>query len=98
MKRLPTRRHFKELADVLARRTSLNAYLARNFPSLFRMEPSKIILKGAKETIRRFKPKMAIAAYHLPDDKKVIPELVLSIRDDYKFKFVNKGEEDLFFF
>jgi FkbM family methyltransferase len=56
------------------------------------------IIKGAKETIRRFKPKMAIAAYHLPDDKKAIPELVLSIRDDYKFKLVNKGEEDLFFF
>jgi FkbM family methyltransferase len=56
------------------------------------------ILKGAKETIKRFKPKMAIAAYHLPDDKKVIPELVLSIRDDYKFKLVNKGDEDLFFF
>jgi FkbM family methyltransferase len=56
------------------------------------------IIKGAKETIKRFKPKMAIAAYHLPDDKKVIPELVLSIRDDYKFKLVNKGDEDLFFF
>jgi FkbM family methyltransferase len=56
------------------------------------------IIKGAKETIKRFKPKMAIAAYHLPDDKKVIPELVLSIRDDYKFKLVNKGEENLFFF
>jgi len=49
------------------------------------------IIKGAKETIRRFKPKMAIAAYHLPDDKKAIPELVLSIRDDYKFKLVNCG-------
>jgi len=33
------------------------------------------ILKGAKETIRKFKPRMAIAAYHLlPDDKK-IPEI-----------------------
>jgi FkbM family methyltransferase len=56
------------------------------------------ILKGAKETIKKFKPKMAIAAYHLPDDKKVIPELVLSIRDDYKFKLVDKGEPVLFFF
>jgi hypothetical protein len=56
------------------------------------------ILKGAKETIRKFKPRMAIAAYHLPDDKKVIPELLLSIRDDYKFRLVKKGEEDLFFF
>lgn len=56
------------------------------------------IIKGARETIKRFKPKMAISAYHLPDDKKVIPELILSIRDDYKFKLVNKGEEDLFFY
>uniref|UniRef100_A0A7V4KEE3 FkbM family methyltransferase n=1 Tax=Fervidobacterium pennivorans TaxID=93466 RepID=A0A7V4KEE3_FERPE len=56
------------------------------------------IIKGARETIKNFKPRMAIAAYHLPDDKEVIPELVLSIRDDYKYKLVNKGEEDLFFF
>ena len=57
------------------------------------------VIKGARETIKKFKPRMAIAAYHLPDDKKVIPELVLSIRDDYKYKLVNKGEEkDLFFF
>jgi FkbM family methyltransferase len=56
------------------------------------------IIKGARETIKKFKPRMAIAAYHLSDDKEVIPELVLSIRDDYKFKLVNKGEEDLFFF
>ena len=58
----------------------------------------KEIMKGAEKTIREFKPRMAIAAYHLPDDKKVIPELVLSIRDDYKYKLVNKGEEDLFFY
>jgi len=56
------------------------------------------IIKGAKETIKRFKPRMAISAYHLPDDREKIPELVLSIREDYRFKLVNKGEEDLFFF
>jgi len=56
------------------------------------------IIKGTKETIKKFKPRMAIAAYHLPEDKKVLPELILSIREDYKYKLVNKGEEDLFFF
>ena len=56
------------------------------------------IIKGAKKTIKKFKPRMAIAAYHLSDDKRVIPELVLSIRNDYRFKLVNKGDEDLFFF
>lgn len=55
-------------------------------------------IKGAEEIIKKFKPKMAIAAYHLPDDREKIPELVLSIRPDYKFKIVRKGEEDLFFF
>ena len=56
------------------------------------------IIKGAKETIRKFKPKMAISAYHFPDDKEKIPELVLSIRDDYRFKLVNKGKRICFSF
>jgi len=58
----------------------------------------KEVIEGAEKTIKKFKPKMAIAAYHRPNDKKAIPELVLSIRDDYRFKLVNKGEEDLFFY
>jgi len=263
MKRLPSRRHFKELADVLTRRTSLNAYLARNFPSFYKMEPNEImrwkghlllgealqevelfdlivgkqiysisecrveegdvvfdvgahmgffsyhaklcgartiyafepnphvrevltkhkslwgfldlniydlalyseegeldlfipenpfasvatvnregtvlekfryrtkirvvattidnfikrnaiphvdfikidaegsereILKGAKETIKEFRPKIVVSAYHRPDDERVIPEIVLSAREDYKFKLVNKGEQVLFFY
>jgi len=57
----------------------------------------KEIIKGAEKTIKEFKPRLAIAAYHFPDDKKAIPELVLSIRDDYNYKLINKGEGDLFF-
>lgn len=56
------------------------------------------IIKGAKETIKKFKPKMAIAAYHFPDDKEKIPELVLSIRDDYKYRLLNRFGEDILFF
>lgn len=56
------------------------------------------IIKGARETIEKFRPRMAIAAYHFPEDRKKIPELVLSIRSDYRFRLVNKGEEVLFFF
>jgi hypothetical protein len=58
----------------------------------------KEIIKGAEKTIKEFKPRLAIAAYHFPDDKKAIPELLLSIRDDYNYKLVNRGEGDLFFF
>jgi FkbM family methyltransferase len=39
------------------------------------------IIKGAKKTIKEFKP-MAISAYHLLDDKEKISESILSIRDD----------------
>jgi hypothetical protein len=46
-------------------------------------------LKGAKETIKKFKPRMAIAAYHLPDDKKIpeIPSL------QYPYIFIFPSEE-----
>ena len=41
-------------------------------------------LRGARETIRRFKPRMAVGAYQLPDDYKMIPHIVQEIRDDYQ--------------
>jgi len=58
-------------------------------------------LKGAKNTIKKFKPRMVIAAYHFQGDKIKIPKIVLSIRRDYKYKFVGKTHNgsfgDLFF-
>lgn len=40
-------------------------------------------LSGSESLIRRFHPRLAIAAYHRVDDFRVIPDRVLSIRDDY---------------
>ena len=40
-------------------------------------------LQGAADTIERFKPRMAICTYHLPDDPDVIPRVVLEARPDY---------------
>ena len=40
-------------------------------------------LKGAQATIRRFKPRLAIGAYHMQDDHKEIPKLVQQARADY---------------
>lgn len=40
-------------------------------------------LRGASATIRRFRPRMALAVYHLPEDRTAIPQIVRSVRKDY---------------
>ena len=56
------------------------------------------ILKGAKETIKKFKPKIAISAYHKKEDKKEIPDFLLKIRPDYQYKLIKRAEEIFIFF
>lgn len=41
-------------------------------------------IEGAKETIEKYHPKLAISVYHKPCDIWMIPEKILSIRTDYK--------------
>lgn len=41
-------------------------------------------LKGAINTIRKFKPKLAICAYHKDDDLIVLPQLIKQIFPEYK--------------
>lgn len=43
----------------------------------------KNALNGARKTIEKFQPRIAISVYHLCDDLWKIPELILSIRADY---------------
>ncbi len=43
-----------------------------------------LAIAGASQTIKLFKPKMCIAAYHRFDDILTIPERVLAINPDYK--------------
>jgi len=53
----------------------------------------KEALMGAKRHIEEEKPKLLISAYHNPEDIFEIPELISSIRDDYKFylRFYGRG-------
>ena len=45
------------------------------------------MLHGAAKTIARWKPKMAISAYHKPEDLWTLALYIKSIRPDYEFKF-----------
>lgn len=42
-------------------------------------------LKGAAETIKKYKPKMAICVYHKVEDIFEIPEYILSLNPSYRF-------------
>jgi hypothetical protein len=42
-------------------------------------------IMGAAETIKKYKPKLAICLYHKPDDLWKLPKLIFELRDDYKF-------------
>ena len=41
-------------------------------------------LKGAKEIIKIYRPKLAISIYHKPEDMWELPDIILSYHSDYK--------------
>ena len=43
-------------------------------------------LKGAKSTIRKYKPRLAIAVYHHLEDIFDIPNYILALNSEYRFK------------
>jgi len=42
-------------------------------------------LKGAGHIIHEHKPKLAICAYHKPEDIYTLPEIIKTCRNDYTF-------------
>ena len=48
------------------------------------------VLEGAAETIKKFKPKMAISVYHKPEDIIAIPKFILETLPDAKFYLSHK--------
>ncbi len=48
--------------------------------------PRQRLFSGARDTIMRFKPRLAIATEHKPDDQYVIPPLMHSVHADYRME------------
>lgn len=45
----------------------------------------KQALEGAKDTIKKYKPKLAICLYHKPEDVFTLPQYIMQLVPEYKF-------------
>ena len=79
--------------DKIARFIDIDTYVTKN--KIDRIDYIKLdiegaeldCLKGAAKSISRWKPKMAVSAYHRPEDLWTLAEYIKSIRSDYEFAF-----------
>ncbi len=55
------------------------------------------ILRGAKETIKKWHPILVMSAYHNPKDKEILPSIIDSISPGYKCRFDEGSGEELLF-
>ena len=87
--------------------TTLDSYVNEN--NLPRVDFIKLdvegaeldVLRGAAATIARFKPILALSAYHKWDDFWTLMNFVKSVRPDYEFamrQFVTSKEDNAYFF
>lgn len=81
-----------EDGDVEVRITTLDDYVKKNKIEKINFIKADIegfereMLKGAQDTMRRFRPKLSLCTYHLPDDPVVLKQLILQACSDYKFE------------
>lgn len=48
------------------------------------------LVAGAAETIKRFRPRIAIRTYHRPDDPEVLANMIREYAPDYEIRHVNR--------
>ena len=79
--------------NLTAKFIDLDTYVARkNLPRVdyikLDIEGAELdMLRGAVKTITRCKPKMAVSAYHKPEDLFTLATYIKSLRADYNFEF-----------
>ena len=45
------------------------------------------LIEGARKTIKRFHPKLALCTYHLPDDPEILTKMILDIDPSYQIHY-----------
>ena len=79
--------------ELTAKFIDLDTYVAKkNLPRVdyikLDIEGAELdMLHGAAKTITRCKPKMAVSAYHKPEDLWTLAAYIKSLRPDYEFEF-----------
>ena len=85
--------HFDANGEETAKIITLDSYVTdHQLPSVdfikLDVEGAELdILKGAAESIKKFKPRMAICAYHKNEDLWTLMPFIKSLRPDYEFAF-----------
>ncbi|MEY8410232.1 FkbM family methyltransferase [Lachnospiraceae bacterium 62-26] len=85
--------HIAESEEINAEKVkvvSLDKILCGESVSFIKMDiegAEKNALKGARSTIIKYKPKLAVCVYHKPEDIWELPLLILDMREDYKLYF-----------
>ena len=54
----------------------------------------RFVLRGARETIRRYKPIIVMSAYHNADDKTVLPAIIKDVAPEYIIELHGTIEQD----
>ena len=50
----------------------------------------RLMLEGAKRTLKKFKPKLAICTYHLKDDVEVLTKIIMDANPEYEIYYGHK--------